>query len=115
MLGEDIAFEVIRYDGGPDHPDMGLYPTLAEVIRGRDPEARPIPMLMPASSDGRFFSRIGIQTYGFLPMRLPKELDFIRLIHAANERIPAEAVEFGTRCMYDLLERFDHDDKGGGH
>jgi acetylornithine deacetylase/succinyl-diaminopimelate desuccinylase-like protein len=114
LLGEDIAFELVRYDGGPDHPDMGLYPTLAEIIRGRDPQACPIPMLMPASSDARFFSRLGIQTYGFLPMPLPRELDFNRLIHAADERIPVEAVDFGTDCICDLLERFGEGVQGGG-
>jgi acetylornithine deacetylase/succinyl-diaminopimelate desuccinylase-like protein len=113
LLGEDVAFEVIRYDGGPERPDMGLYSTLADIIRRHDPEGRPIPMLMPASSDGRFFSRLGIQTYGFLPMPLPKDLDFNGLIHATNERIPVEAVEFGTSCIYDLLERFDAVDETG--
>jgi acetylornithine deacetylase/succinyl-diaminopimelate desuccinylase-like protein len=114
LLGDDIDFELVRYDGGPDHPDMGLYPTLADIIRGRDREARPIPMLMPASSDGRFFSRLGIQTYGFLPMPLPQDLDFNRLIHGADERIPIGAVDFGTSCIYDLLERFDDGDHEDG-
>jgi acetylornithine deacetylase/succinyl-diaminopimelate desuccinylase-like protein len=68
--------------------------------------ARPVPLLLPAVSDGRFFSRLGIQTYGFLPMQLPQELRFMELIHAEDERIPVDSVEFGTTAIRLLLERF---------
>ena len=67
---------------------------------------KPIPMLLPGVTDGRFFSRLGIQTYGFLPMQLPPELPFMQLIHAENERLPADAVEFGTAAIERVLERF---------
>ena len=76
------------------------------ALRELDPRAKPVPMLMPGATDGRFFARLGIQTYGFLPMPLPAELHFMRLIHAENERIPVEAIEFGTRAIARVLERF---------
>ena len=57
-------------------------------------------------TDGRFFSRLGIQTYGFLPMQLPAEMAFMELIHAPDERLPAAAVEFGARAIGRVLERF---------
>lgn len=57
-------------------------------------------------TDGRFFSRLGIQTYGFLPMQLPADMPFMQLIHAENERLPVDAVEFGTRAIGRVLERF---------
>ncbi len=57
-------------------------------------------------TDGRFFSRLGIQTYGFLPMQLPAEMAFMELIHAEDERLPAPAVEFGTSAIARVLERF---------
>ena len=57
-------------------------------------------------TDGRFFSRLGIQTYGFLPMQLPEDMRFMELIHAENERLPAEALEFGTSAIARVLERF---------
>ena len=67
---------------------------------------KPVPLLLPGVTDGRFFSRLGIQTYGFLPMQLPEELAFMRLIHAENERLPAAAIEFGTSAIERVLERF---------
>ena len=56
-------------------------------------------------TDARFFSRLGIQTYGFLPMRLSPDFEFLSLIHAADERIPAEALDFGTEAIYRALQR----------
>ena len=57
-------------------------------------------------TDGRFFSRLGIQTYGFLPMNLPADFNFSATIHAADERVPAAAVEFGAQAVYQALQRF---------
>lgn len=103
VIATDVSFDVLRYDGGPDVPDLDLYEILGNIVRGADPAGTPIPMLMPGSSDARFFARLGIQTYGFLPMRLPPALNFQRLLHAADERIPVEAVAFGTDCLHQLL------------
>jgi acetylornithine deacetylase/succinyl-diaminopimelate desuccinylase-like protein len=75
------------------------------VIRELEPDATPVPLLQIGVTDARFFSRLGIQTYGFLPMRLPAGLDFLSLIHAADERVPADAIEFGVEALSRALER----------
>ncbi len=106
LAGVEMDFEVIRYDRGADAPDMGLFALLGQTLRELDPEARPVPLLLPAVTDGRFFSRLGIQTYGFLPMQLPAELAFMELVHAEDERIPAASLEFGTSAIARVLERF---------
>ena len=54
---------------------------------------------MPGVSDARFFARLGIQTYGFTPMKLPAGFNFWSGVHGADERIPADAVEFGTSAI----------------
>ncbi len=102
----EMELEVIRFDPGAREPDMGLFDTLARALRELDPTAKPIPLLLPAVTDGRFFSRLGIQTYGFLPMQLPEEMAFMQLIHAADERLPVDSVEFGTSAIGRVLERF---------
>jgi acetylornithine deacetylase/succinyl-diaminopimelate desuccinylase-like protein len=56
-------------------------------------------------TDGRFFSRLGIQTYGFLPMPLPADLTFTGIIHGPDERIPVDVLEFGTRAIEVALAR----------
>jgi acetylornithine deacetylase/succinyl-diaminopimelate desuccinylase-like protein len=105
LLGNEVELELVRYDEGRSEADMGLYDTLATILSEADPEGIAVPLLMPAVTDGRFFSRLGIQTYGFLPMSLPADFNFLQTIHAADERIPVEAVEFGTRAIYEVLKR----------
>ena len=107
LVGRGVEFEVVRHDPGPPAPDMSLFETLAGVIRELDPEGLPVPLLQVGVTDGRFFSRLGIQPYGFLPMRLPDDFEFTRLVHAADERIPLGAVEFGAEAVYRVLQRFD--------
>ncbi len=105
LAGVDIDFEIVRYDPGPPAPNMTLFDTLGGILRELDPTARPVPLLLPAVTDGRFFARLGIQTYGFLPMQLPREMRFMELVHAEDERIPVDALEFGTTAIWRLLER----------
>ena len=58
---------------------------------------------MPGVTDARFFARLGIQTYGFLPMKLPPGFDFWSGVHGADERIPADAVDFGADAVHQAL------------
>jgi acetylornithine deacetylase/succinyl-diaminopimelate desuccinylase-like protein len=106
LAGVEMEFEIIRHDAVAAEPDLALFATLAGCLRELDPAAKPIPLLLPGATDGRFFSRLGIQTYGFLPMQLPEDLAFMELIHAEDERLPVDALEFGTRAIGCVLERF---------
>ncbi len=106
IAGDDLEIEVVRYDPGPAEPDMGLFDLLADIMRQADPHGTPVPLLLSGVTDGRFFSRLGIQTYGFLPMALPEDFNFTQTIHAADERIPVESVSFGADAIYELLRRF---------
>ena len=106
LVGDDVELELVRHDPGPAAPDMGLFETLAGVIRELDPDGIPVPLLQIGVTDGRFFSRVGVQTYGFLPMRLPEDFRFEKLIHATDERIPVEALEFGTEAVWRAIQRF---------
>ncbi len=106
LTGVEMELEVVRHDPVSGAPDMSLFETLADTLRELDPTAKPVPLLLPGVTDGRFFSRLGIQTYGFLPMQLPEEMRFMELIHAEDERLPVESLEFGTQAITRVLERF---------
>ncbi|HTA36951.1 MAG TPA: M20/M25/M40 family metallo-hydrolase [Solirubrobacteraceae bacterium] len=106
LSGVELELEIVQHDPVAGEPDMALFETLAGTLREFDRSAKAVPLLLPGVTDGRFFSRLGIQTYGFLPMQLPPELPFMQLIHAADERLPIDAVEFGTNAIERVLERF---------
>jgi len=106
IVGDEVELEVMLYDAGPAEPDMVLFDMLAGILKEADPEGIPVPLLLTASSDARFFSRLGIQTYGFTPMQLPEDMNFNRTIHAANERIPVKTLEFGIDALYQAMQRF---------
>jgi acetylornithine deacetylase/succinyl-diaminopimelate desuccinylase-like protein len=109
VVGGDVELEVTLHEPYPAEPDLGMFDTLAGILRELDPASVPLPHLMAGVTDGRFFARLGIQTYGFLPMKLPAGFDFWKTVHAANERVPADALEFGTTAIQRALERFPGD------
>ncbi len=106
IVGQDVTLEVTRCDPGTAEPDMGWFDTLAEILRQADPEGTPIPFLFSGVTDGRFFRRLGIQTYGFTPMLLPPHLKAWELGHSPDERVPVRAVQFGADAIYEAVKRY---------
>ncbi|MEM7537571.1 MAG: M20/M25/M40 family metallo-hydrolase [Chloroflexota bacterium] len=106
-LAEHIDMEVVKCEL-PEltQPDMTQFDMLAGILRELDTDANPIPYLLPAGTDGSHFARLGIQNYGFTPMLLPESFNFGATIHAADERIPVEAVAFGTEAIFMVLQRY---------
>jgi len=106
IVDDDVQLDVVQFDPGPAEPDMSLFNKLADILKEADPEGIPVPLLLSGVTDGRFFSQIGIQTYGYLPMTLPADFNFANVIHSADERVPAAAIEFGAEAIYKALSRF---------
>ena len=106
LVGGDVE---IGYDAEEPsqgaEPDMGLFPLLADLVREMDPDGIPLPFVLPAVTDGRWFARLGIRHFGFLPMRLPDDFVFQRTVHAADERVPVEAIRQGADAIFRLIDR----------
>jgi acetylornithine deacetylase/succinyl-diaminopimelate desuccinylase-like protein len=106
LVGDDVELEVVRHDPGPPEPDLAFFEPLAQIIRELDPEGVPVPMLQPGVTDARFFTRAGIQTYGFLPLRLPEDFEPLTTIHNADERVPVDALPFGVEAITRAIARY---------
>lgn len=106
LLGTDFDLEVLEYDPGPSTPNMGLFDTLGAVIKEFDPQGIAVPYVMSGVTDARFFTKLGIQTYGFTPLQLPDDFSFIGTIHAADERVPVVALDFGVQAIFQAIQRF---------
>jgi acetylornithine deacetylase/succinyl-diaminopimelate desuccinylase-like protein len=105
VVGGDVELELVRYDPGPPEPRLDQFEALAGIIRELEPGAVPVPLLQAGVTDARFFAQLGIQNYGFLPLKLPGDFPFTTLIHAPDERVPAEAIEFGAEAVFRALTR----------
>jgi acetylornithine deacetylase/succinyl-diaminopimelate desuccinylase-like protein len=108
LVGGDVE---ITYETdaapSPPEPDMALFPLLADIVREQDPNGVPIPYMSPAVTDGRWFSALGIQPYGFMPMDLPPEFDFGATVHGADERVPVDALRTGADAIDQLIRRYE--------
>ncbi len=90
----------------PDPRFGPFYDLLVTLVGELDPQAIALPMITPASTDARLFAQLGMECYGWLPMRLPAGSRYHELLHAADERIPVESVRFGAESLYQLLRRY---------
>ncbi len=106
LAGPDLELELVRHDPTPAEPDLSQLGLLGGILRELDPDGVPVPLLQVGVTDGRFFARLGIQTYGFLPLNLPDGFEYTKLIHAADERVPADAVRFGAEAVGRAVERY---------
>lgn len=109
VIGNEVELEVDLYHPCPGEPDMGLFGTLSSILQESDPDGLALPLLLPSTTDAKFFSRLGIQTYGFTPMVLPENFNFTRTIHSADERIPVEAMDFGSEAIFKVLQRYGYE------
>jgi acetylornithine deacetylase/succinyl-diaminopimelate desuccinylase-like protein len=75
------------------------FATLREALHHFDPGAHVIPYCMSGGTDAKQFSRLGITGYGFTPLRLPEGFDYQALFHGVDERVPVDALHFGTRVL----------------
>jgi acetylornithine deacetylase/succinyl-diaminopimelate desuccinylase-like protein len=75
---------------------------MTSALTAEDPEATVIPYCMSGGTDAKSFSRLGMRCFGFAPLQLPADLDFSGMFHGIDERVPVDALRFGTR----VLDRF---------
>jgi len=80
-----------------------LVEAMKDALVAEDPGSHPVPYMLSGGTDNKAFARLGIAGYGFSPLKLPAELDFSSLFHGVDERVPVEALEFGTRVLQRLL------------
>ena len=106
VVGENAEIKVERYEDGPPTVDMALMPYLANLIETADPGSKAIPYMVAGGTDAKWFHELGIDTYGFTPMRLPPNLDFMSLFHGEDERIPIDALNFGCALMYEAVSGY---------
>lgn len=104
LLGPAVTREWIR-----DHPsyetsfDGELVDAMNAAVLALDPDGRTVPYMLSGGTDAKAFARLGIRCFGFSPLRLPPDLDFAALFHGVDERVPVDALRFGTDVLAHFL------------
>jgi len=105
LIGEGIEVEYLSNQQPWETPyDGPLVDAMHRSVLAEDPDAIVAPYLMSAGTDAKHFRRLGMRSYGFVPLRLPEDLDFTALFHGVDERVPTAALEFGVRVMDRFLD-----------
>src|SRR6266699_7264806 len=103
LLGPNVRREFVNNSIAMETTfDGALCEAMKTALMEADPDGKVVPYCLSGGTDAKSFSRLGIRCFGFTPLRLPPDLDFSGLFHGVDERVPLDALEFGTR----VLDRF---------
>jgi acetylornithine deacetylase/succinyl-diaminopimelate desuccinylase-like protein len=104
LMGDGIEREVLVRDIAVETGfDGALVDAMSAALRAEDPAGHPLPYLMSGGTDAKSFSTLGMRCYGFSPLLLPPDLDFMALFHGIDERVPVAGLKFGVRVLDRLL------------
>jgi acetylornithine deacetylase/succinyl-diaminopimelate desuccinylase-like protein len=101
-LGEDnYDFIWLEGVGGTASPlDTPLWTAIEEFVAAEEPGAALAPIVNAGFTDSHFMREaFGTVCYGFFPMRAMHSDVASALIHSADERIPVDDLELGTRFL----------------
>ena len=103
LAGDNVTREFVVRDIAVETGfDSALVDAMSAALKAEDSAAATLPYMMSGGTDAKSFSTLGIRCFGFSPLQLPPDLDFMALFHGIDERVPIEALRFGTR----VLDRF---------
>jgi acetylornithine deacetylase/succinyl-diaminopimelate desuccinylase-like protein len=104
LAGEHVTVESLVSDIPLEVDFSGpLVDRMIEAIKAEDPEGIPVPYVMSGGTDNKALAKLGLAGYGFSPLKLPPELDFLALFHGVDERVPVDSLTFGARSLQHFL------------
>jgi acetylornithine deacetylase/succinyl-diaminopimelate desuccinylase-like protein len=106
LIGDKVRYEVLTHQPSVETEFSGaLVEAMKSCLTAEDPGARAVPFLMSGGTDAKAWDRLGIRSFGFSPLRLPPELDFVGMFHGVDERVPTESLQFGARVLDRFLDQ----------
>jgi acetylornithine deacetylase/succinyl-diaminopimelate desuccinylase-like protein len=61
--------------------------------------------MMSGGTDGKAWQKLGVRCFGFAPLQLPTDLDFVAMFHGVDERVPTDSLQFGCRVLDRFLDQ----------
>jgi len=106
LIGDKVRYELVSHQPAVETEFSGaLVEAMQACLLAEDPAARAVPFLMSGGTDAKAWDRLGIRCFGFAPLRLPADLDFVAMFHGVDERVPTDSLEFGARVLDRFLDQ----------
>jgi acetylornithine deacetylase/succinyl-diaminopimelate desuccinylase-like protein len=106
-LARHVAVELVINAPAVEAPASGdTYELLERTIVDHDPDAVPVPFLVPYATDAKHLAVLDVPTYGFSPLRLAPNEPYLELWHGVDERVSVDALKWGLPVLYDVVRRF---------
>ncbi len=107
VVGPDLRINVLHQHEGVTFPsDTPLYRAIRAACERHDPGAVVVPYMIPGFTDSFAYARLGATCYGFSPTKLGPDVQFTRMFHGHDERIPRDGFTWGVRVLYELVRDF---------
>ena len=105
LAGEFVDVEVVHRAIALESPESGsLVDAMSAALLAEDPGAAVLPYCLSGGTDNKQLAQLGITGYGFVPLRLPADLEFAPMFHGIDERVPLESLRFGARVLRRFLD-----------
>jgi acetylornithine deacetylase/succinyl-diaminopimelate desuccinylase-like protein len=106
-LADRATIELLLTGEGVEAPaDSELYEALAGAVVAADPDGVALPVMAPFGTDAKHLVALGVQTYGFSPLRYVPEEGFLERWHGVDERVSIDGLRWGLPVLYDAVRRF---------
>lgn len=111
LIGDDsVNIEILAGSDEFENLDSSvktpLFDVICSVINNNLPDFIITPVLIPGTTDSRFFRSKGITSYGFQPFKISAE--DMRGYHSDNERISIQNIHLGVKMMTEVISLFTH-------
>jgi acetylornithine deacetylase/succinyl-diaminopimelate desuccinylase-like protein len=101
---ERVRIETVLDSNTPASPiETELMAVIEQTVRDHVEDAVVLPSVSAGFTDSRVYRRLGVTSYGFIPVLLePSEAI---TIHGHNERITVENLRLGCQMLFDVVRR----------
>ena len=106
LLGDKVRYEIANRHIAVETEFSGaLVEAMQACLQAEDAQAKAVPFLMSGGTDAKGWSTLGVRCFGFAPLQLPPDLDFVAMFHGVDERVPTASLEFGARVLDRFLDQ----------
>jgi acetylornithine deacetylase/succinyl-diaminopimelate desuccinylase-like protein len=106
LIGDKVSYEVVNHNPSVETQFAGaLVDAMQACLAAEDPGALAVPYLFSGGTDAKAWHQVGIRCFGFAPLRMPHDLDFLGMFHGVDERVPTDSLEFGARVLDRFFDR----------